>query len=211
MTLALRTYVLGQLQNNLYLLADPQTNQAVLIDPPMDTAKMITELSTNDWQLSEIWITHAHFDHILGLLELKAVLGVLPPIRLHPEDLKLYQSGGLAGTFGIALDDLPLVQADLTDGMMLSLGEHRFTVHHTPGHTPGHVIIHSEELGAAFVGDLIFRRSVGRTDFPGADHHTLIHSIHRHILTLDPKTRLLSGHGQETTVDEESRLNPFLF
>jgi hydroxyacylglutathione hydrolase len=94
--------------------------------------------------------------------------------------------------------------------MIVHLGEHAFEVRHTPGHSPGHVIFVTRSSGLVFCGDLIFQGGVGRTDLPGGDWGTLLRSIQQEILTLPDDTRLLSGHGAETTVGVERRFNPFL-
>ena len=99
---------------------------------------------------------------------------------------------------------------DLQHGQILKLGSIEFEVRHTPGHTPGMCILYVASEGVCFCGDLIFRDSVGRTDLPGGDWETLLKSIHEQVFTLPDETRLLSGHGPETTVGEEKQANPYL-
>ncbi len=99
---------------------------------------------------------------------------------------------------------------ELAGGQLLELGENKFEVRHTPGHTTGHVVFYCQSEKLVFCGDLIFAGSVGRTDLPGGSYDTLIRSIRTHILSLPDETRLLSGHGPETTVGEERATNPFL-
>ncbi|NSW50989.1 MAG: MBL fold metallo-hydrolase [Anaerolineae bacterium] len=207
----LRSYAIGQMANNTYLVADPASNHAVLIDPAMGIGKLLPGITSEGWQIQMILLTHAHFDHTYGIYELMEVLEPLPPIALHPRDGSLYNGGGLGELMGLFRDPFPAVQHPLTDGESLPVGQYTLTAHHCPGHTPGHVFFYSRELEAAFVGDIIFRRSIGRTDLPGGSQPVLLQSIREHILTLPPQTRLLNGHGAETTVAEEAAENPFLF
>ena len=206
----LRHYTLGQMANNTYLIADPQTNQAVLIDPALGVSDILPEIASEGWQIGMILLTHAHFDHTYGIYQLMDILEPLPSIALHPCDENLYQSGGLGDLMGLHRDPLPGITHQLTDGEQLTIGKYSLTVTHCPGHTPGHVFFYSQELAAAFVGDIIFRRGIGRTDLPGGSQHVLVKNIREKILTLPPDTRLLNGHGQETTVKEEMSENPFL-
>ena len=163
MSLTLREYTLGQLANNSYLLADTQTNQAVLIDPPMGVSEILQDIQADGWQLSLILLTHAHFDHTYGIYELQDQLPSLPPIALHLGDANLYRGGGLGELMGLYRNPLPPVQRWLEDGDNIQLGEYVLRVVHCPGHTPGHVFFHSTDLNTAFVGDIIFRRGIGRT------------------------------------------------
>ena len=99
----------------------------------------------------------------------------------------------------------------LAQGQKLAVGDYSFEVRHSPGHTPGHVIFVCAQEKVVFCGDVIFMGSIGRTDLPGGSYTTLLQSIHQNILTLPDDTRLLSGHGPETTVEQERQTNPFLY
>jgi glyoxylase-like metal-dependent hydrolase (beta-lactamase superfamily II) len=110
--------------------------------------------------------------------------------------------------FGVTIPRPPAPDRLLRQGEVLELGGQPFRVVHTPGHSPGHICLLGD--GVAFVGDVVFQGSIGRTDLPGADHATLLHSIARHILTLPDETILYNGHGPATTVGRERRTNPFL-
>jgi hydroxyacylglutathione hydrolase len=210
MPLEIVSIQLGPLENNSYLLADPIIRQAVVIDPSFESRIILEEASRRDWRISAIWLTHAHFDHIAGIADLQLDRETPLPVGLHRSDLPLWQQSGGARLFGLEIDPGPVPTLEFTHGQILRLGEQSLEVRHTPGHTPGHVIFYSHENSAAIVGDLIFYRGVGRTDLPGGNHSVLLHSIREQILTLPPSTRLLSGHGAETTVEEERDFNPFL-
>jgi len=204
------SFVLGPVLTNVYLVADPQSKAAVVIDPAWDGALLASEAERRGWRISQIWLTHAHFDHIAGAGELAARVVPPPQAALHPLDLPLWRMQGGAKMFGMHIDAGPEPEIAMTHGQILHLGELEFEVRHTPGHTPGHVIFYCQEEKVVFCGDLIFQGSIGRTDLPGGDYRALMDSIHSQILTLEDETRLFSGHGVETTVAEERVENPFL-
>jgi len=209
MTLLIKTYVLGELENNAYLLVDDATRLAAVVDPSFDSEVIITAAVKNGWTISTILLTHAHFDHIAGVQTIFDYFKPHPLIYLHSDDLPLYQEQGHAREFGIDLGILPTEVQLLSDGQVLALGETNLEVRHTPGHTPGHVIFYCAEASAAFCGDLVFAGSVGRTDLPGGSSLMLIRSIRHSIVTLPRQTRLLCGHGPETTVGDEMDSNPY--
>lgn len=210
MSLEIIALELGPLANNTYIAADSNSGDAVVIDPAMDSQAVLDAANLRRWTLRQIWLTHAHFDHIAGvhLLATSQTPGL--PVALHPADLPLYHDLGGARKFGFHLDAGPEPEVFLAHKQQLAVGEIMFEVRHTPGHTPGHVVFHAATAGIVFCGDLIFLGSVGRTDLPGGSQRQLIESIQTQILSLPPQTRLLSGHGPETTVADEIRENPFL-
>ena len=202
--------VLGPVATNAYLVGDPQTRTAVVIDPAWDGELILAEAQRRAWRIEQIWLTHAHFDHIGGLAALVRGISPPPPIALHPADLSLYSIQGGAMMFGMKIDPAPEPTIRLKAGQKLTLNNRTFEVRHCPGHTPGHVVFYCVAEKVMFCGDVIFWGSIGRTDLPGGDYDTLIQSIRTHILSLPEDTRLLSGHGGETTVGWEKRENPFL-
>jgi len=204
------TLPLGPLQTNAYLLSDSGSSEAAVIDPAGEAEVILTEARRRGWQIGQIWITHPHFDHIGGLADLARGLDPAPVIALHPNDRFLYDAQGGAALFGFSLPPSPPPTLDLVHGLTLRLGAATFEVRHTPGHTPGHCIFYCAEAGVCFCGDLIFQQSVGRTDLPGGSWQALVESIRTQVFTLPDETRLLSGHGEETTVGEEKMFNPFL-
>ncbi len=200
----IKTFPLGPLQTNCYVLADDA--EAVVVDPGGDPAPVLTDLQENGLKLTHILNTHLHFDHTYGNRALSDATGA--PVICSADDLSLLQSElGAGGTFG-----LPLV--DTYTPTTIEPGKHAFgkfscTIFHTPGHSSGSYTFYFPEAKAAFVGDLIFYRSIGRTDFPGGDLDILKKSVQQHIFTLPPETRLLPGHGPETTAGDEMNHNPF--
>lgn len=210
MSLTIDSYTLGPLQNNSYLIADPVSREAALIDPTFESTSIIAHAQKHGFCITGIWVTHAHFDHIAGVNEIITDFCSPPPIGLHPADLDLWHIGGGAQYLGYQFIPRTEPTFHFHHGQRLQLGNQCLEVRHAPGHSPGHVIFYAAETKVAFCGDVIFRRSIGRTDLHGGDHATLIRSINTHIFTLPHCTRLLCGHGPETTVAEEASENPFL-
>jgi glyoxylase-like metal-dependent hydrolase (beta-lactamase superfamily II) len=202
--------VLGPVGTNTYLMGDLQSLSSVVVDPAWDGELILEEASRRKWKIEQIWLTHAHFDHIGGIAGLVKDLQPTPKISLHPADFPLYSVQGGAGYFGMRIATGPEPTNHLEHGQILTLGDRAFEVRHCPGHTPGHVVFYCAAEKVLFSGDVIFWGSIGRTDLPGGDYDALIHSIYSQILTLPNETRLLSGHGGETTVGFERRENPFL-
>ena len=202
--------VLGPLENNSYLVADTQTGEAVVIDPSFGIEKLITQAQAKSWKIQSVWVTHAHFDHIIGASEIARQTDVPLQIYLHQDDLALWDRGGEGLHFDIEIDPNIKPTHLLNHGQSIRLGDAHFEVRHTPGHTGGHVIYYNKDIAAAFCGDLIFYHGIGRTDLQGGDYNTLIDSIQTQVFTLQPNTILFCGHGRETTVIEEMNFNPFL-
>jgi hydroxyacylglutathione hydrolase len=203
-------FVLGPLENNTYLVVDSDSGEAAVIDPSFDSQVVVNEARAQGWKLTQVWLTHAHFDHIAGVGTISNSTQPVLPVGLHPGDLVLWKQNGGAPHFGIPFESGPEPSIEFSHGQTLKLGKSSFEVRHTPGHTRGHVVFVSLDEAVVWCGDLIFRGSVGRTDLPGGDTETLMNSIRSQILTLAPETRLLSGHGGETTVGFEAEYNPFL-
>jgi glyoxylase-like metal-dependent hydrolase (beta-lactamase superfamily II) len=205
------TLVLGLNQTNVYLVGDTTSGKAVVIDPAWDGEVIVREADRRGLSITEIWLTHAHFDHLGGAAAVADSSETLISVALHPDDIPLWSAS--CGARGVGFRDFdpgPEPTIDLGHGMCLELESHKFEVRGTPGHTSGHVIFLSREAGLCFSGDLIFQGSVGRTDLPGGDWNTLITSIKEEILVLPDETQLLTGHGPTTTVGRERRTNPFL-
>ncbi len=204
------SFTLGPAQTNAYLVADPETKEAAVIDPAWDGHLILAEAQKRGWRIAHLWYTHAHFDHIGGAGAIADALNPLPLVALHPNDHVLWRAGGGGALFGFDIDPGPEPTIDFYQGQILRLGSVKFEVRFTPGHTPGHCIFYVPSSPACFCGDLIFAGSVGRTDLPGANWKQLVESIKTQVFTLPDETRLLSGHGPETTVGEEKENNPFV-
>jgi glyoxylase-like metal-dependent hydrolase (beta-lactamase superfamily II) len=215
MKLEIVRLTLGPLPNNVYLLGDPESGDAVVIDPGFDSRFVLARAENLGWTLRQIWLTHGHFDHFAGAAALMDAVGHSLPIGLHPDDGDWYADGGGAGKFGMSIPQPPEPEIDFEDGMQLGLDPAKAfppaaEVRHAPGHSAGHVMFYCPDPGVLFCGDVIFRQGIGRTDLMGGDLETLLESIREKVLTLPDGTRLLPGHGPESTVGYERDHNPFL-
>ncbi len=204
------SFVLGPVATNAFLVGEAESGTAVVIDPAWDGEVIAREARQRGWNIQQVWLTHAHFDHIGGLAAIVKAVQPTPQVALHPGDLGLYTAQGGAAMFGMHIEAGPEPSIRLEHGQILRLGEHEFEVRHCPGHTPGHVVFYCAAEKVMFCGDVLFMGSIGRTDLPGGDYGTLIDGIRTNILSLPDDTRLLSGHGEKTTVGIERRDNPFL-
>lgn len=207
--LIIKKLILGPVQTNSYLLADSETKEAVVIDPAWDGNLIFATANNKDWQISQLWYTHAHFDHIGGAADLAGLLLPHPQIGLNSKDHFLWSKGGGGLLFGYKIDPGPEPTIDFGLVKQLKLGDISFNTLPTPGHTPGHTCFHCPGEQVLFSGDLIFQNGVGRTDLPGGDFSALIGSIKEQVFTLPDATRIFSGHGPETTVGQEKLTNPF--
>ncbi len=159
--------------------------------------------------LEAVVLTHAHLDHMEGVADLMERIPA--PIWLHAADRPLYDSvTQQAAMFGYDVRVPPPPDRELVGGQDFRLGDCVFEVRHTPGHSPGHVILYHEASASAFVGDVVFAGSIGRTDLPGGSWQELMASIREQVLTLPDDTELYTGHGPTTTVERERTTNPFL-
>ena len=208
--LEIMRFTQGPAQTNAYLIGE-SGGTAVVVDPAWDGGEIVHAAEERGWRITNIWLTHAHFDHFGGAAGIDAANPNRVPVALHPDDQPLWRINGGAGMFGVReFDPGPEPEIPLLHGMELYVGSHSFEVRHTPGHTPGHVILVSVGQGLVMCGDLIFQGSIGRFDLPGGDGDALLLSIEREVLSLPDETRLMPGHGPETTVGQERRTNPFL-
>jgi hydroxyacylglutathione hydrolase len=199
----------GIAATNCYLVADEKAKQAVVFDAPNNTVGvLLDEAQRQGWEVIGLWLTHGHFDHIA---DHAVVTGRYPKAKvlIHPLDEAKLQNPMKQG-FPLPFV-IPPRSADehVTDGQRLALGSLEFQVIHTPGHAPGHVMYYCQSEGVLIGGDLIIMGAVGRTDLPDSRHPDLLASI-RKVMKLPPATRLFSGHGEPSTLEEERRNNPFV-
>jgi hydroxyacylglutathione hydrolase len=201
----------GIIQTNAYLITEPKLGEAVLIDAPGEIwAKIKPLLAKDGCKLTELWITHGHWDHTQGAAEV--VLATSAKVSAHSDDKVLIESPSVMSKFLNGEIKLTPVHVDrwINQGDTLSALGTTVEVRHVPGHCPGNVLFYFSLLNAAFVGDALFKGSIGRTDLPTGDFDQLAHSIRTQIYTLSDQTRVLSGHGPETSVGQEKATNPYV-
>jgi glyoxylase-like metal-dependent hydrolase (beta-lactamase superfamily II) len=204
-----RAYVSDGIEENAYIVRGAASGSAVAVDPGGAAGAMAADLEKSGLRLEAILLTHAHFDHVEGVATLVRSTGA--PVYLHPADRPLYdRAAEQAALFGIRVEKPPAPAHALEHGQRIERAGVRFEVRHVPGHSPGHVLLYVPDAGIAFVGDVVFAGSIGRTDLPGGDFHELMRSIREHVLSLPDETVLYPGHGPATTVGHERVSNPFL-
>jgi hydroxyacylglutathione hydrolase len=209
MTLHIRTFVAPGFGENGYIAWRSGSSTAVCIDPGNSVAQMEQLLEAEQLSVGAILLTHAHIDHVEGLAAMARATGA--PIYMHPADRPLYDNvAQQARQFGMRIEAPPPVDHPLAHGQVLEIGDTAYAVRHVPGHSPGHVLFYVAAAGLAFVGDIVFQGSIGRTDLPGGDYAELIGGIRESLLTLPDDTQLYPGHGPPTTVGHERVTNPFL-
>ena len=198
------------LEQNCTLITDAETGRTAIVDPGGDVDRIIAALNAAALLPEAIWLTHGHLDHAGGAADLAArlKLDIIGPDKR--DETLLLTIEKQAASYGLAGLRNCTPTRYLIEGETLHLGPHTFAVLHCPGHTPGHVVFVNTEARFAQVGDVLFRGSVGRTDFPYGDHAALIASIQEKLLPLGDDMRFVCGHGPNSSFGAERVGNPFL-
>jgi glyoxylase-like metal-dependent hydrolase (beta-lactamase superfamily II) len=197
----------GPIMANCFILGCESTKEAVVIDPGDDADRILMTLAKSELKVKYLINTHGHFDHVGANKRMKDVTGA--QLAIHPDDEPMFQElSRSAMMFGLSAENSPPADILLKDGDEISFGTITLKVIHTPGHTKGGISLYTK--GHLFAGDTLFAGSIGRTDLGGGDYDTLISSIKEKLLILDPETVVYTGHGPETTIGNEKRMNPFL-
>ncbi len=198
------------LEQNCSLLWCEATGRAAIVDPGGEIERIVAVVQQQKVEVERILLTHGHFDHVGGAGELAERLSV-PVEGPQEEDRFLLESlPRQCEIYGFPPAEPLHPDRWLQEGDQIRFGEQRLEVLHCPGHTPGHVVYFHRGERLALVGDVLFRGSIGRTDFPRGDHATLLKSIHEKLLPLGDDVRFIPGHGPMSTFGEERRTNPFL-
>lgn len=202
--------VVTPLQENCSLIWCDKTQKAAVIDPGGDTEKIITLIKEKGVELERILITHTHFDHVGAAADLAEQFNI-PIEGSHQDDEFLVDAMPHQGSMFGYRDIRPYTpNRYLKQDDKIQIGEVELNVHHCPGHTPGHIAFSNQEAKIAFVGDVIFQGSVGRTDFERGDHNALIKSILEQLLPLGNDVTFIPGHGPNSTFGKERLTNPYL-
>jgi hydroxyacylglutathione hydrolase len=205
----LQTMRVGPLAVNCYLVGDERAREVIVIDPGGNVREIVETLQQARARVVSIVLTHAHFDHVMGVVGLKNASGA--PLMAGANEAPFLKSAeSQAGFFGLDVPALPTPDRWLKEGDVISAGDLDLTIIETPGHTPGGICLWSERERILFSGDTLMRGSIGRTDFPGGSLEALLRSVRTKILVLPNQTMVYPGHGQVTTIGEEKMFNPFL-
>lgn len=197
-------------QQNCSLIWCTQTNRAALVDPGGEPERLARAVEQAGVALDKILLTHGHMDHVGAAAILARQFGV-PIVGPHRDEaFWLDQLDRQAQMMGFK--PVPEIKPDqwLEDGDRVSLGEEELQVLHCPGHTPGHIVFFCKAACVAFVGDVLFKGSVGRTDFPKGNQQQLVDSITQKLWPLGPDVQFVPGHGPMSTFGEERATNPFV-
>ncbi|KZE67456.1 metal-binding protein [Paenibacillus jamilae] len=208
MTLSIRSFNLGPLQTNAYLLQGDDPQRAVIIDPGMNPGPLLRAIES--LTIEAVMLTHAHFDHIGGVEEIRNAKGC--PVYLHALEQDWLTSPKLNGSLMWPEASPPIstepAEYDLAEGQQLNLIGHTFKVFHTPGHSPGSVsFLCGKDL---FSGDVLFRQGVGRTDLTGGRERDLYDSIQNKLFPLGDDVTVYPGHGPKTSIGYEKAHNPYI-
>lgn len=213
------TFPVGAFACNCTILGDEKTGDAIVIDPGDEVERIAEILTKKNLAAKYILHTHAHIDHIAGTHSLKDKthakiflhkddLFLFKNIKMQAAALKLFAPGMMKG-----FPSAPPVDAYLEHNEALDLGAWGGKVIHTPGHTPGSLSFYFPDINGhavAFTGDTLFQNSIGRTDLWGGDFNQIMASIKERLLLLPEETRVITGHGPETTIGFEKQTNPFI-
>lgn len=210
MSLQYRIIPVTPFQQNCSLIWCDQSLAAAVIDPGGDVARIEAAVAAAGVKLEKILLTHGHLDHVGGTAELAArhTLPIEGPQR--EDDFWISALTEQCRMFGFPKVEGFSPTRWLEHGEQVSVGKEVLDVIYTPGHTPGHVVFHSRSAGLAFVGDVLFAGSIGRTDFPRGDHATLLASIRERLWPLGDATRFVPGHGPMSSFGDERRHNPYV-
>ncbi len=209
----IESFKTGPLDNNVYVLIDEETGRCAVVDPGIDSGHILKALRARGLTVAAVVNTHGHFDHVVGN---KLFMGEGAggseggmPLYRHPLDEAMAREADRsAARFELVCDASPPATHTLEEGDTYEFGRFHFDVLHVPGHSPGSIVLVGD--GLIIAGDVLFRGSVGRTDLPGGSMPRLLSGIRGKLIPLPDDTRVLPGHGPETTIGRERRANPFI-
>ena len=197
----------GPLQVNCFIVACQRTGEAAVIDPGGEGEKILQLADQEGFDIRMIVNTHGHFDHIGANRHIVEKTGA--ELLIHADDLPLLQNArSHAEVYGLSVSPSPEPDRLLSQGDSVQFGDLSFSVLHVPGHSPGGICLYGDDH--LFVGDVLFSGSIGRTDLPGGDFDALLHGVRERLFALPDETIVHPGHGPDTTIGRERRMNPFV-
>ena len=210
--LKIKSFVFSPIQENTYLLYN-EFNNCAIIDPGcyFDDEKnnLVGFIKKSGLQPQMLLNTHCHLDHVFGNKYVAETYGLT--LQLHPKEKPVLEFAPTSGLmYNMPFDNYTGDFIFLKEGDTILLGEDKLTVIEAPGHSPGHVCFYCKAQNFLIGGDVLFNRSIGRTDLPGGNHQTLLNSIIEKLFVLPDETIVYNGHGPATTIGEEKRENPYL-
>lgn len=197
-------------QQNCSLVWCERTRRAVLIDPGGEADRLLAAVAERDLAPEKLLLTHGHLDHVGAAGELAARLGIPVEGPQREDEFLLQALPQQAAMFGFSASEPLLPDRWLRDGERIGFGDVTLEVLHCPGHTPGHVVFFDAAARVAFVGDVLFKDSIGRTDLPGGDYDAILRSIRQRLFPLGDDVTFVPGHGPLSTFGAERRDNPFV-
>lgn len=209
-TLCYQSIPVTPYQQNCSVVWCDESKQAAVIDPGGEVERLYSFITSQNLTLSAVWLTHGHLDHVGGASKLAQLVGVpiIGPAKGDAFWLEALSEQAKMMGFGDAKAFTP--DRWLSHGDVLPLGKLCFEVIHCPGHTPGHIVLFERGARRAFVGDVLFQNSIGRSDFPQGNHEQLVHSIRERLFPLGDDVNFVPGHGPESTFGQERQTNPFV-
>jgi len=198
--------VVGPFASNCYIIGSESNEEGIIIDPGAEAEEILKNVKDLGLTIKSIVLTHNHVDHVGALKEVKEATGA--EVAIHTDDAKPFHGQSLSTLFGISHQSPSPPERLLKGGDTIDIGDLHFLVLHTPGHSPGGICLLGE--GVVFSGDTLFNYGIGRTDFPNGSYSQLMNSIHTKLMVLPDDTSVYPGHGPDTTIGTERRVNPFL-
>ena len=202
-------YVVGMIGTNCYLVINEETKDTVMVDPGAYPTKLKNAVKEQGLKLKAVLLTHAHFDHIMGLSDVMEDIKI--PVYVEEADLPMMMDGESNLSSGYMRGGYQFADAvPVRDGQQLQIAGFQFRVIHTPGHTPGGCCYYFPYEDVIFTGDSLFCGSIGRTDFKGGRMSDLVRTVKEKIMTLPEHTEVYPGHNDTTTIENERMYNPYL-